>query len=902
MELKDIKARLPLSEVLRHYGLKPDKSQRLHCPFHNDRTPSMQVYYKTGTVYCFSANCPTHGHSLDVIDFVMHKEGCSKGEAIIKCKAMAGNPVPSASILPAAPSPTRAAFLQQIFTYFKNAVCNSQPARAYLESRGLDYRRIEVGYNTGQFHHGTRRDETLISRCLEYGLLLDRNLTNSRTGGKAYQPFAKFCIVFALRNRSGEITGLYFRSTVNNGQSKHFYLKHREGLYPGYPDVQTRRLILTESVIDAASLLQQEAISKAYGIIALYGTNGLTGEIREAIKGLTALEEIVLLLDNDAAGRAATEQVYKVLQGLHPQIRFSVVSLPCKDVNETLIAHEPQILEHLLATRSEFFPSTEEGSTENKTPGHNAAGTTEKPSGPSIGKQKSVLDTSRPHKPVWRTETAVYTILGGVDGVLSRLQVTIEIARDSCKRRFKADLYDNRQLLRLAGDAAAQLSLPAEAVEQDLHGLSDALTAWRETRPAAGQAEAGTTQSRYVLTTGERTAATEFLKRPKLLQRLGALLGETGITGEEQSRLFLLLIAISHKTPEPLHALIQGSSGSGKTRLLQQVSDCMPQEDVLRFTRVTESSLYNYPEHFLTNRLLCFEDMDGLKEEAQLAVRELISNGLLTSSTSTKDEAGQIRSRIRTVRGPVASLAATTRGSLYEDNMGRVFVVAVDERHAQTERIIEYQNRRAAGLVSREAERAAQKRLQDIVRCLEAREVVNPYAQQISLPREAHKIRRLNDLFQSFIRMVTLVHQYQRKTDERGRLTATAGDIRMATEILFDRIVLKVDELDGSLRGFFEQLKAHVQKTGGSREHEFCLRELRQALGVSKTQLFRYIGDLVSLEYVRQSGGHANRGFVYRVVYWDDYEALRARIRGDLEGQLDKLEHHRNTTGTPEAA
>jgi DNA primase len=179
---------------------------------------------------------------------------------------------------------------------------------------------------------------------------------------------------------------------------------------------------------------------------------------------------------------------------------------------------------------------------------------------------------------------------------------------------------------------------------------------------------------------------------------------------------------------------------------------------------------------------------------------------------------------------------------------------------------------------------------------------VNPWAQQVSLPREAHKIRRLNDLFQSFIRMVTLVHQYQRRTDDKGRLLATAADIRMATEILFDRIVLKVDELDGSLRGFFEQLKAYVQKAGGNREHEFCLRELRQHLHISKTQLFRYISDLVSLEYVRQSGGHANRGYMYRVVYWDDYEALRARIRGDLEAQLDNLECQRNTTGTPAPA
>jgi DNA primase len=43
MEISEIKAKLTLKEVLSHYGLKPDKQSRLNCPFHPDKTPSMQV-------------------------------------------------------------------------------------------------------------------------------------------------------------------------------------------------------------------------------------------------------------------------------------------------------------------------------------------------------------------------------------------------------------------------------------------------------------------------------------------------------------------------------------------------------------------------------------------------------------------------------------------------------------------------------------------------------------------------------------------------------------------------------------------------------------------------------------------------------------------------------------------
>jgi len=44
MEIPEIKQRLTLSMVLQHYGLKADKSHRINCPFHEDKTPSMQLY------------------------------------------------------------------------------------------------------------------------------------------------------------------------------------------------------------------------------------------------------------------------------------------------------------------------------------------------------------------------------------------------------------------------------------------------------------------------------------------------------------------------------------------------------------------------------------------------------------------------------------------------------------------------------------------------------------------------------------------------------------------------------------------------------------------------------------------------------------------------------------------
>jgi DNA primase len=130
MEISDIKSKLTLKEVLNHYGLKPDKHLRLNCPFHNDKTPSLQVYYKTHTCYCFSSNCSTHGKSLDVIDFILHKEGITKHEAINKAKTLINGTAPVLEL-------TRAAILTKMFTLFKNGVHNSKPAPARRSAMSL---------------------------------------------------------------------------------------------------------------------------------------------------------------------------------------------------------------------------------------------------------------------------------------------------------------------------------------------------------------------------------------------------------------------------------------------------------------------------------------------------------------------------------------------------------------------------------------------------------------------------------------------------------------------------------------------------------------------------------------------------------------------------------------------
>jgi len=378
------------------------------------------------------------------------------------------------------------------------------------------------------------------------------------------------------------------------------------------------------------------------------------------------------------------------------------------------------------------------------------------------------------------------------------------------------------------------------------------------------------------------------LKKPKLLENINELIGKSGVVGEEKNRLFLFGIASTYKMESTLHALIQGTSGSGKTHLLATIMDFMPPEDTINLTRVTESSFYNYGEYELSNKLIGMEDFDGLEEKAELAFRELQSKGMISSSTSGKNEhTGQIAAYIKTVFGPIASLSATTKGEIYEDNMSRCFLISVDESQEQTQRIIQYQNNKAAGQIDGKKEKEIREFLRNCMRLLRPLDVVNPFANKTDLPKEAHKIRRLNDLFQSYVKQITLLNQYQRKKDVQGRLITDKEDVKTAIEIMFDSIILKVDELDGSLRDFYEKLKKYVLSKG--KEYEFEQREIRQQFRISKTQMHRNINNLIELEYIAKTYVSTRNTFHYKIAYWDNMEALRNRIKQDLNTQLEKL-------------
>jgi DNA primase len=907
MEIQEIKSQLSLAQVLDYYGLKPDKHGKLNCPFHEDKTPSFQVYHKTHTCYCFSSNCPTNGKSLDVIDFIMFKEKTDKHNAILKAQAMiTGESTPGAL--------SREAFLTKMFAYFKNAVYNSKPSRDYITSRSLDHHVIDIGYNTAQFHHGKRRDETLIKHCVQYGLLRETTMISGKAkDDKAYNVFGKWCIVFALRNRASQVTGLYFRSTINDTDQKHYYLKDRQGLYPHYPNAETKKLILTEAIIDAATLLQLDTITANYSVLACYGTNGLTEEHEQAIKELQQLDEVIFFFDGDEAGQKAVEKYTETIKQLKPGIKITNINTPeNEDINSLAQGHELEILTHLVEKRNDprFIFSFEkkkdppaaisEPEIQEKTERAPAKKkeqqiiTTPEPEhfAPVAIGQVS-MDTANPERIVFETEVLHITIWGGIEKEnLSRLRISLHIKSKNDKYKTYRDdvnLYSHPQVKKLVQSISESLELPSPHVTQTITELTEQLEAYRLAERNA-QVQALRPKA-YEMSKEEQKQAHSLLKSKDLVKNTLKLIAQSGLIGEQKNGLLLYFLYLSRITDEPLHAIIFGKSGSGKTYLQTKVSECLPEESVRTITSLTENTLYYSAKDFWKHKVLLIEDLEGVYN-AFLPLREFMSKQSISKLTTDKDAKGNNVQKVLTVEGPICVSGATTKESIYEDNANRSFLIHIDESAQHMDEVMEFQRKQKAGMINEQSQAEARQLLQNVQRLLQNVKVINPYALELRIPDLVFKKLRTNMHYLRLIEIITLYHQYQReiKTDASGQryIETDLNDIAIANWLVKESLLRKSDELSGELREFFERLKGHTRK-----EQSFYAKQIRETFRMNPMRVNRYLRMLEHMGYINQTGGNRKNGFEYQVKAWEEYELLKSGIN-ILDDHLEKLKAKMN--------
>lgn len=523
------------------------------------------------------------------------------------------------------------------------------------------------------------------------------------------------------------------------------------------------------------------------------------------------------------------------------------------------------------------------------------------------------INTANPDAISYQTEEILYTILGGIrlEG-LDRLRVTIKV--EVVNRKFQhylnnpdiaslairqnLDLYSITQTEKLARLIADRLEVGVTQVTKDLATITNELEKYRLQQIEEKQQEHS--KKVKLLTDAEREAATNFLKSPCLLQKTNDLIGRSGIVGEELSRLIMWLIYTSRKTAKPLHIISMGSSGTGKSHLQEKVGELIPDEDKIEITALTENAFYYFDKAELGHKLILIEDLDGILS-ALYPLRELQSKQRISKTVTIKDRNGNTKTIHLKVYGPVCIAGCTTKESLYEDNANRCFLIYLDESTEQDERVMHYQRQLSAGKINTGDEAACRQLLQNVQRSLQPITVVNPYAEQLQIPKEVFKQRRTNAHYLAFIEVITFYKQHQReqKCDETTGevyIETTVEDIEEANALLKQILLRKSDELNGATRNYFEQLKEQLLK---SNQSSFTNTSIRNSLRIPISSVKRYHASLLASGLIKQVENRTTKAYHYEITSKEEYEQLQSSIATALDEALQKIKAHQPTGSQP---
>lgn len=781
------------------------------------------------------------------------------------------------------------ALIAELYRTFQHGIRSgkAQVPRAYLKQLGLDYLTLNLGFNSGQFHH--RQPLAYKQQYAGIGILtLNEKVGVNKKGRVPYTCFGAYSIVYPLKNEQGEIVNLY-ADRFKLDRPKQSYLYPHEGIFPHYPNVHTTTLYLCDNILETASFIQLNLLKHQEAVISLFDGK-LTPEIQRALSQLSHLNKVVVFTINPSNKTIAQ------LKEQFPTLDVHLHSTQKKNVNNYLKNQEHTAFRELLDSTTKEHPITNKQNTsQEKDPSHQSHEIKDL-NLQSPDSSETTLRVVNGQKLRYEGKGATYEIVGNLSMDLGQLRVSLRIIHPQTKQihRTKIDLFEHSDIQTKLHHLPSAYN--TNQVEADLIALTKKLEAYRDEQY---QTEINTQLSEFPqpheLTPKAKEEAVYFLQQPHLLKRIDELIEASGIIGEENTRQIAFVIASSYKMPYPLHGLIQASSGKGKSHLINHIASLMPGEDVINLSRITSRSLYNYGQDDLMNKLILIQDEDGLDEESLYAFRELQSAGFLSSSTSSKNNFGKHQSRVTRVNAHFASLMASTKSEIYTDNESRSIVLGIDESDKQTRRIIDYTNKLRAGIIQKSGQEKAKHLLRNCLRVLQSKPVINPFAHQITLPIEAKMLRRLNNQFQDFIAQITLLNQYQRELrtnpeTQEQYLVSTKEDVAQAVSIFFTSIMFKVDELDSANRQLFERLKEYLLTTPEQEKHEFTRKEIRMALNLKKTKTGEFFHHLQELEYIYVSSGSANKGFYYTLEEWDEgLTKLKHTIQQDLHDQLATL-------------
>ncbi len=858
-----LKAANPLEVILADRGIELRKKGRVlvaRCPFHEEKTASFTVTASKGLFHCFG--CGARG---DVFGFITKRDkvGFPRAMEILARRAgldlkelmnerpmngLNGHGHEAPQIETAAvDSSTSRRLLASVVEHYHRTFCERPDAQEYLKSRGLVDAELlkawKVGYADGSLLKTIPKSGEVRDGLVALGVITAEG--RELMGG---------CVVFPIPDPiSAAWINLYGRGVKSD---RHCYLP---GPLRGVFNFQAARageeVILTESVIDACSFHQAGVRNS----IPLYGINGFTNDHLDLLKR-EGVKRVVIALDNDEAGRGATDLIKERLVAAGVEARSVEWPDGVKDANEVLVSWSAELLREIAS-------------------GHRPAEALEGGHGQDLASvprgQAGALDSFplidsvpvvSPAMPIpTNKDGSILLSRNGLDfsarvqsTLLGRLRVTVKVTRGDAFHVDSIDLYASRARSEFAKKVEKVLSAEAAQVEAAL--LSLIVECERVSETDAGDVVAAQPEP---MTEAERREAIAFLKRPDLLDEIARDIDALGYVGEDTNKRLVYMVAISRKLDDPLSAIVMSQSGAGKSGLTEVIEKLTPAEDMVLLTRLTPQSLYYVEPGFLDRKLIIVEERYG-SMEADYSIRVLQSRKKLIAAAPIKDPTtGNMRTKIFTVEARAAFIEATTAGSVNHENATRCFELSMDESPVQTQRIHERQRtmRTGAGLSLRKEGEAISRKHWNAQRLLEPLPVVIPFADQITFPFSWMRTRRDHARFLNLIEVSAFLHQYQRERSN-GAIVASIADYATAYALAGEVLKDTLQDLKKPLRETFERIRVLSSKSDGA----LTRSAIREALALPDSTVRRWLSELVELEYLETETGKQGKAARYALT------------------------------------
>ena len=874
-KIEAIKHGVDLLALVRSRGIDLKKNGKSYlglCPFHNDTNPSLSINPADNLWQCFGC-----GAGGDVIRFVELFDKVDFKEAV---KHLAGNGHKRLPVRKKTTTKSHALtvkerrLLSRVVSYYQHTLTQDRRGADYLkQDRGItdnqSLKDFGTGYANGTLLEILPQDPEVIKALKKIGIL----------NAKGHESFYN-CVVFPLYNTRGSIVNLYGRNIDDSNKIAHLYLPGpRSGLVNRQAVNRSQTIILTESIIDALTLYDQGFMN----VVPIYGVNGLIEDHLSFFN--RKIKSVYLVFDADEAGLRATAAISLRLK--EKVIVSYPVRLPAKDVNVYFKRNTPEQFEQLLKDAN---PQSLEQSDK-------------------VSKRKQTLYCDTAHGFIVGYGERQYEIKGIQRGD-TQLKATIKASADvQGNMPFELttiDLYSSRSRVWFAKLCADLFGAAPELVKEDVGKLLNLVEGYK---PKSQQTK-GTKASK-----DEKARALQFLNNPDMFAEILTDLETTGVTGEQTNKLLGYLAAVSRKLDEPLSVLIQSRSAAGKSTLQDAVLSLVPEEDYVKYTRITDQALFYKDEESLVNKILAIEEEVGMGGAAY-SIRNIQSSKKITVAATGKDPgSGKLKTEEYTVKGPVSVMITTTAAELEGETASRFLFLTIDESSKMTAAIHRMQREAETleGFVRKQKSEHIVKKHHTAQRLLKPLAVVNPFTPYLSYPDRSLRTRRDHKKYLGLIRTIAYLHQYQRKTktvNVEGHplkyIEVCLEDIDKANRLANEVLGQCLDELARPSRTLLSSIYAMVKAMVGERdcavdEIFFTRRMIREHTGWTDWQIRAHIKQLEELEYLYARIGSKGKEYAYALNYCGQLErSVNPGCRKAATGGQDEGRFYLNLTPVAE--